>query len=516
MLERTTFRERAMDLITERYAPQIAGVLSCFDRIVIQGTLPGLCHADGMTAYLYAHDIRIFDYPRFAEPFRDELRQNAEKLAAENGIEIEFVRNHETRKEELIHRILKKRGDQPGLVHILSVMESCPTYKPWHDKETGRTYLKPDQGRCLHYYFYFIDPDLGLGYVRVPTWCPFRLQIYFNGHGWLAAQLRKRGIKFTLMDNAFTAIDDWGKAQHLADQLSGRAVHRLLNRFARRFCPVIRHFGLEYHWSLMQTEYATDIVFLRQSELQDIYGTLIRTAIHTVKPDNIATFLGRKLNGNYQDEMGNDFHIRIEGTRIKHHMGPVSIKMYDKFQLILRIETTTNDVSFFKHYREVEHRDGTRVTKWAEMKKCIYSLGPLREVLAAANRRYLEFISAIDDSSSGIRFLNKISRTVFENDHAYRGFNFFDDEDETILETIARGEFNIRGFQNRNLRDHLCEKTGAQVSRILKRLRLHGLVKKIAGTYRYYLTKLGRVILAAGLKIKELLVIPELAHAASG
>lgn len=501
-----------MCLITERYAPQISGVLSCFDRIVIQGTLPGLCHADGMTGYLYSHEIRIFDYPRFAEPFRNELRENAEKLAAENDIEIEFVRNHEIRKEELIQQILKKRGDRPGLVHILSAMESCPTYKPWYDKESKRAYLKPDQGRCLHYYFYFIDEDLGLCYVRVPTWCPFRLQIYFNGHGWLAAQLRKRRIQFTLMDNAFTAIDGWDKAQLLADQLNGRAIHRLLNRFARRFCPVIRHFGLEYHWSLMQTEYATDIVFLRQSELQDIYGTLTRTAIHTVKPDNIATFLGRKLHGNYQDEMGNDFHIRIEGTRIKHHMGPVSIKMYDKFHLILRIETTTNDVSFFKHYREVEQRDGTRIMKWAEMKKGIYSLGPLRQVLAAANRRYLEFISTIDDSSAGIRYLNKICRTVFDNDHAYRGFNFFDDEDQALFETIARGEFNIRGFQNKHLRQHLRGKTGAQASRILKRLRLHGLAKKIAGTYRYYLTKLGRLVLAAGFRLKQVLLVPELAR----
>lgn len=66
--------------------------------------------------------------------------------------------------------------------------------------------------------------------------------------------------------------------------------------------------------------------------------------------------------------MGNRFKIRIEGTRIKHTMGPVSIKLYDKFGLILRIETTGNDLTF-KHYREVEHRDGSRETKWASMQK---------------------------------------------------------------------------------------------------------------------------------------------------
>ena len=269
----------------------------------------------------------------------------------------------------------------------------------------------------------------------------------------------------------------------------------------------------------MQSEYATDIVFYRQSDLADIYETLTRTAIHAVKPENVATFLGRKLNGNYQDEMGNDFHTRIEGTRIKHHMGPVSVKMYDKFHLILRIETTTNDVSFFKHYREVEHRahPGSgrkkRHLAWAKMKRSIYSLAPLRQVLAAANQRYLDFISTLDDSSAGIKHLNKLSRTVVDNERSYSGFNLFDDEDQTLFETIARGEFNIRGFQNKHLRQHLCDRSGAQTSRILKRLRLHGLIKKVHGTYRYYLTKLGRHATAAGLKLKQLFLIPQLATA---
>jgi hypothetical protein len=108
---------------------------------------------------------------------------------------------------------------------------------------------------------------------------------------------------------------------------------------------------------------------------QTIYGNLIRTAIHTVKPDDIATFLGKKLNGNYQDEMGNRYNVRIEGTRVRHSMGMASIKMYDKFGHILRIETTTKDVSFFKHYREVEQRNGEAVMKFAPMKKTIYSWG---------------------------------------------------------------------------------------------------------------------------------------------
>ena len=128
-----------MSLLPDRYAEKIAGVLSCYDRILIQGTLPVVGNAPGMTAYLKAHRIRIFDYPRFAEPFRDELRENAEQLAAKSGLKIEFVRDHQTRKDKLIREILKQRGDRPGLVAILSAMEGCPTYKPWHDKQTGQT-----------------------------------------------------------------------------------------------------------------------------------------------------------------------------------------------------------------------------------------------------------------------------------------------------------------------------------------------------------------------------------------
>jgi len=502
-----------LTLLTERYAPQIAGVLSCFDRMLVFGTLPKVCFADGMTAYLYQHKVRIFDYPRFAERFRNRLRENAEKLAADNGIQMEHIRKRNFRKEARVQQILAQRGEQPGLVCILSAMEPCATYKPWHDKETHETYLKPEDGKCLHYYFYFLDEELGLTYVRVPTWLPCRLQVYCNGHNWLAAQLKKRAIGYRMLDNAFVEIDDWAQAQRIADGWQAKRIHWKLDELAQRCCPIFRDFGIAYHWSLDQCEYATDIVFRRQADLQAIYGNLTRTAIHTVKPDNIATFLGKKLVPQFQGEMGNRFNIRIEGTRIRHTMGPVSLKIYDKFGLILRIETTVNDVSFFRHYRKVEHRDGTSETKWAPMLKTVYSLPALRELLVAANRRYLEFLSTIDDPGAGIDKLSRVSQTVQQNERSYPGFNFFDDDDQMMFEALARGEFNISGLQNKTLRPHLPDKSSAQVSRLLKRLRLHSLIKKVGRTYKYYLTTLGKEVIAAGLKLKELFLVPQLAFA---
>jgi hypothetical protein len=367
--------------LTQRYDDRIAGVLSCYDRVVVTGTLPTACYADGMTRFLYASGIRIFDYPEFASALRDRVRERAVSVAAEAGVAIEHVSRSHIRKEAIVARVLEQRGDRPGLVHVLSAMEACPAYKPWHDKQTHRTYVRPDSGKCLHYYFYFMDAELGLVYLRVPTWSPFRLQFYCNGHSWLARRLAAEDIGFTAADNAFVRIDNWQRAQDLADDFSPDLLHRVLDRYAALCCPVLDVFGQSYHWSLMQVEYATDLVFRSATTLKPLYEQLARESVLSVKAEQIATFLGRQITPQLAQEVGSQFSTRIEGTCIKHRYGASSVKMYDKFGSVLRIETTTNDVSFFKHHRKVEHRQGPPTRALAPVKKSIYSLIDLREIL---------------------------------------------------------------------------------------------------------------------------------------
>lgn len=502
-----------MSTLIERYVSQISGSLSCFDRIIITGTIPGVCFAKGMEAYLRARDIRLVDYPRFAEPLRDKVHQNIKQIAEEADIEIEFIRSpNGFRKEKRIQQVLDERGVTSGIVHILSAMEACPAFEYHYNKATGRNSLQGRTAKCLHYYVYFLDEEFGLCYVRIPTWLPFRLQFYCNGHNWLALQLQLQGITARQMDNTFVMIADWEKAQALADAFPVERLHRALDRLAARYCPVIEDFAESYHWSLMQVEYATDIVFARQEDLHPLYDALVHTAIHAVKPENVATFLGRKLHPNFEDELGNNFHTRIEGMCIKHHMGPASLKMYDKLGLVLRIETTANDVSFFPHYRTVEHRDGTTELKWAPMKKTLYSLSPLREVMQASNRRYLDFLSQLADPATGIKKVEKLSEPAVHNDRPYRGFNLFSAADLALFRALLRGEFAISGFRNSSLRRVLAGYSGAQISRLLKRLHLHGLIKKVGHTYKYHLTQLGKEAAAAALKLRELVVIPALAN----
>ena len=360
--------------LTERYDDRIAGMLSCYDRLVITGTLPVVCYAAGMTGYLNAKGIRIFDYPEFAKTLRDRVRDRAASLAAEAGVTIEHIAKPHVRKEDVVARVLQHRGDHPGLVHIISAMEACDAYKPWHDKQTHKTFIRPDSGKCLHYYFYVQDAQFGLVYLRVPTWAPFRLQFYCNGHSWLARKLTAKGIGYTMADNAFVRIDDWGLAQALADTLSPDQLHRTLDRYAKLYCPVSDVFGQSYHWSLMQVEYATDLAFRSAATLGPLYEQLVRQSVLNVKAEQVATFLGRQITPLLAQEIGSQFSTRIEGTCIKHRFGKCSIKMYDKHGIVLRIETTTNDVSFFKHHRKVEHRTGPATRELAPVKKSIYSL----------------------------------------------------------------------------------------------------------------------------------------------
>jgi hypothetical protein len=494
--------------LTERYDERIAGMLSCYDRLVITGTLPVVCYAVGMTGYLNANGIRIFDYPQFAMTLRDRVRERAASLATAAGITIEHIGKPHIRKEDVVARVLAQRGDHPGLVHVISAMEACDAYKPWHDKQTHKTFIRPDSGKCLHYYFYFQDAKFGLVYLRVPTWAPFRLQFYCNGHSWLARRLDARGIGYTMADNAFVRIDDWGRAQQLADTLSPDQLHRTLDRYAALCGPVSAVFGQSYHWSLMQVEYATDLVFRSTATLGPLYEQLVRQSVLNVKAEQVASFLGRQITPLLAQEIGSQFSTRIEGTCIKHRFGKCSIKMYDKHGIVLRIETTTNDVSFFKHHRKVEHRQGPATRELAPVKKSIYSLIDLREIVLGCNRRYIAHLSALDDVSPGIRALDRLTRSRAVDGKTVQGINFFAPVDKALLHALQNPRVNIAGIRRGDLLADLGMLSPSRLSRQLRRLLDLGVIKRATGTYRYYLTKAGRAATAAAESLTQTVIIP--------
>ena len=93
------------------------------------------------------------------------------------------------------------------------------TIRTNHDKSTNKIYFKRDKTKCLTYYFYFIDREFGLCFIRVPAIAPFKVDFYFNGHNWLESKLKKRAIAYEKTDNAFRQIADFAETQKLSDRI---------------------------------------------------------------------------------------------------------------------------------------------------------------------------------------------------------------------------------------------------------------------------------------------------------
>ena len=191
---------------------------------------------------------------------------------------------------------------------------------------------------------------------------------------------------------------------------------------------------------------------------------------------------------------------------------PPCVGIRNKFGSVLRIETTTNDVSFFKHHRKVEHRQGPPTRGLAPVKKSIYSLIDLRDILFRCNRRYLEHLSALDDFSAGVRALDRLTKPRTVDDRTIKGINFFDPTDNALLHALQDPRVNIAGVRRADLAPLLEPMSPDRLSRQLRRLRDIGVIKRVAGTYRYYLTRIGRAATAALCRLTESILIPEMAR----
>jgi hypothetical protein len=280
---------------------------------------------------------------------------------------------------------------------------------------------------------------------------------------------------------------------------------------ARQCCPVADVFGHSYHWSLMQVEYATDLVFRSSTTLAPRYEQLVRESVVSVKADQVASFLGRRITSQLAQEIGSQFSTRIEGTCVKHRFGKASIKMYDKAGILLRIETTANDVSFFKHHRKVEHHDRPATRKLVPAKKTIYSLIDLRKILFGCNKRYLAHLSALEDFSAGVRALDRLTKPRDVDGKSVKGINFFEPGDKALLRALQNPRVNIAGIRRGDLLPGPGMFSPGRLSRQLRRLQDTGVIKRVKGTYRYYLTKAARAAAAAACRISQAVIVPVLA-----
>lgn len=508
------------NLFTNKYSKDIIGIISCFDREIITGSLISLTYVQGLERHLRANHILLKDFKEYAISLAKELKVNSIKLCEESNAYFEYIKSSKTNKEQLVKTVLEKRGQHPGIVAVLHTLEMDYGFDIQGNKSTQKKELVGTSRKCLHIYFYFIDEQYGLGYFRVQTFFPFKIQVYLNGHEKLAFDMDKAKIKYTKHDNCFNWISNPDKAQELSETLDVSKFHSRLDKWVEKYVPILIKLSevwpIQYQWSVKQIEYATDVIFNSEERLNTLFTQLLVYCNNTMLPEDVMSFLGKKLSpAVHTGKIHTSCKKTYNGYRIKHQCSFLSIKMYNKSGNVLRIELTINKLNELKVHREVRHKDGSISKEQAAMKKSIYSLEHIIRFGKADTSRYLDFLSKMEDNSRAISELSEFTERKTQNNRNFRGFNPLNQRELLIFQVLLNGALIANGFTSKYLKQYLSQNvkeqwTTSKISRLLRRLIAFNLVKKLKNTYKYFLTEKGRIILTMFLKLKNMTVVPVL------
>jgi len=490
---------------------KIKGTLSGLDRVRFRGTIRWLSSMRGMEAYLWTMKILLKDFTDWGKTRTNEIEMATQTLAEKAKRPVIYLASSNTRKETLALDIARADKVTEGLIAILKCVEPCWSFKVGPNAERKKLELRYLPSKCSHLYFYQLDPQLGLIHLRLQMWAPFSIHVCMNGRDWLSRTLQREGIGFQQRDNCFVDIDDLARAQELASLQLQTNWSEMLDGLVRRFHPAHQTMfatrPLDYYWSAEETELATDVMFKSPKALASVYPNLLRHGITTFGSSDVLRFLGQfPVVRSANREIISSIRTRPEGTRIKHASGSNSIKMYDKQQFVLRVETTINDPHDLRVFRSKEgDPDGKKA--WHTMRKGVADLHRRAEVSQKSNERYLEALAAVEhDQPLGATVQPICEPTEFKG-RRVRALQPLSPDDSLLLATVIRAEFAVNGFRNRDLRPQLftdvatdpakLKRQAAKITRLLRILRGHGLIKKVPKTHRYMMTEKGRQTITA-------------------
>jgi len=491
-----------------KYGALTTGVLSCFDRVVLRGHLSA-CRPEMLEYLMSRQGVLIKDFGKWVQRQSDRVREHVERIAAKAGRPVVYLTGSKERKEDLVRKISRRDQITEGLIVVLKVVEPCQSFvvRPG----PGRPRLRSARRKCLTFYLYFMDREFGLMHVRIQSWLPLTMQVCLNGHEWLARELSRRGCGFQQVDNAFIQVDDLALAQDLADRFAKLHWVRKLDALARRVNPLLKDLLIDdrYYWVIDQAEYATDVMFPNRRTLAPHYEAWLKHATLCFSAEDVLTFLGRKLSGNFLGEVLTDAKRRALGRRVKHQVKGNSIKMYDKFGWLLRIETLINQPREFR-VRRWGLRKGVRQLNWFPLNKGVENFPRYAEVCRAANGRYLDALCGSVDVGTQRPALEKLAEPTRRNGRSQRGFNPAVKDDVALFAAVLRGEHAIHGFKNEDVRRQLCgacpshsaglRRQRYRITRQLQRLHAHGLIAKIPRTRRWRVTTKGHSLMSTMLR----------------
>jgi len=506
-----------------RYADQITGVLSGFDRMIFRGHLMPLCHERGIRQLLWSQGVLLKDFEDFAKATTAILRAGATNVVAARGRPIVPVKSSHESKEEEARSILAELPVRSGPICLLSSLEPCSTWRVWRSRERKHPQeIRRHDSKCLHLYTYFIDSEFGFGHVRIQTWLPFTVQVYVNGREWLGRRLDRVRMDYRRADNCFPYVADPIRAQEILDGMLDLPWQRLLDDLIMRMNPALASLvdavGASHYWVAHQTEWATDFLFRDADQLAACYPDLVRHAMTDFDSRDVMRFLGKNLTGAFKGELTTDFKRRREGVRVKHFVGLNSQKMYDRAHEVppvrgtmpaaLRLENTMNDPSVFRVRRKAQGDPDSQI-KSRPLRKGIADLRRRARISHRANRRYADALAVVKCEKRVHEIISPITKPAIIANHRVRAMHPWAEPDLPLLKAVANGDFLVNGFRNRDVHAALFstppgsdddrKKRTARVAYLFRILRGHGLIEKVEGSHRYHVTDKGREVIAAVL-----------------
>ncbi|HMB03776.1 MAG TPA: hypothetical protein VKP69_08550, partial [Isosphaeraceae bacterium] len=209
---------KTLSRFVAKFTILIVAVLSCFDRVIFKGhlALAAPCELEYFVDRVLK--VRRSAFMKMLAPqYSDPMVQHAQDWAQKVGRTYEY-RTGQFRKDEWAQILIRDQGISKGLVGILCTQETCPSFALVPGPQRPQCVSRNRQQRVL--YYYFLDPQFSLIHVRWQTWLPFTVQVYVNGHEWLAQQMVQKKLGFVQQHNAFTQLDDPIQAQRLADRFA--------------------------------------------------------------------------------------------------------------------------------------------------------------------------------------------------------------------------------------------------------------------------------------------------------
>jgi hypothetical protein len=497
----------AQDQFSKKYGDRITGTLGGFDRLLLKGIFRLVSSPGGLQHWLNQQGISRHQFLGWAKALTARLQSHGPEVAREAGRPYRFVGSSKIRKETLVEQIRQRDGIREGLVCVLAAIEPCWSYDL---VGKNRQDLVRHGRKCLFLYFYLVHREFGLLHVRLQTWFPFDIQVCLNGREWLARQMDRAAVKYDREDNCFVWIEDLPRAQQLADRQARIHWDRQLKSLAHQANPLLGEAlkDLSYYWMVRQGEYAIDIMFRSRQDLAAIYPQLVRHAIEHFHSEDVLRFLGVKQPRQYQGaRVESDRKRRLEGVRVRHGVMENGLKMYDKQGRVLRVELTINNPVRFRVFR----RDRQDRMRWMQLRRGTVDIRRRVEISRAVIGRSLEALASVPEGRPAAEIWDPVSRPVIAGSQRFRALRPIAPEESRALAAVLQGQGLVQGFGNRELRTLLFPDAdparvpadSGQVTRLLRWLRAHHIIRKVTGMSRYQITPRGIGVCSTALQLRN-------------